>query len=586
MKKAILILFVFLTQFNLPLVSQAIEINEQSHQFVEFNNVLSLENDKWLIGGDMPNQESDFYFKIVDSLSQISAINNPIFSEREIEKIEVRGNLGYVLNKINGGSYISRFSINSNFISLQNSEPIESDEKINNLKILPNGKLVAVGYKIINNQFRAFLKILKSNGVVDFIDYSTPGYYSDVVPLPDSTFILTGGFGENQIFGGRKYNQYYEQLGDIMEGIESDQIFSIENNGYLLLKDQTITKLDNDFQIETSVDFGSYGEMIDLAVDNENSFLLYQKEGEAPMILRINHSLEIEDSFSAEDENFQAKSMDVSESELGIGGYLIPNIPFNNTLFLYPSISGFFKIFSKNGIGSDEDIDLEIFEVTVEDHEKDFDCGAPEMTSSYHLNLKKIKVGLVNKGSKTINDVDLFMEVLGLKLCVTGTPTPQYYLQKEEFSLLRLDPGDTLRWRISSLEFPQRIEDTTSINICVWHTTVEGQRDNNPANDYFCGEVDLETGYVEAPIIEPTEGEYLFFPNPINEKLTVSLLRAPYQPTSIKFYDYLGRELDIKYSIAARAKYKEFDASELPSGFYFMRISNDLFEDMIRVYVN
>jgi hypothetical protein len=304
------------------------------------------------------------------------------------------------------------------------------------------------------------------------------------------------------------------------------------------------------------------------------------------MVLRLNHSLEVEDFFSVGDEKFQAKSMDVSESEIGICGYLIPAVPFNNTSHLYPSTSGFLKTFSKDGMSNEEEIDLEIFEVTVEDHEKDFACGEPGTTSSYHLNLKNIKIGLVNKGSKTINDVDLFLEVLGLKLCVTGTPTPQYYFQKEEFSILRLEPGDTLRWRTSPLEFPQRIEDTSTINICVWHTTVEGRRDSNPVNDYFCGEAILKTGYVEQPIKEPTEGEYLFYPNPINEKLTVSLLRAPFEPTLIKFYDYLGRESDVKYSIAARAKYKEFDISQLASGFYFVHISNEFFEDMIRVYVN
>jgi hypothetical protein len=585
MKRAILILFVFLAQFDLPLVAQSMEINDQSRQFVEFNNVLSLGDGKWLLGGvEDPGGDNNLYFKIVDSLFEITS-NNNTSQERIIEKMVVKGNVGFVLNTINNQEYISKFSFSSNSLLFHSSALISSDEIINNIRILPNGNLVAVGYKIIDNQLRSFFKIFQGNMIVDFSDYSEPGYYSDVVSLADSTFVLTGGFGATQIFGGRKYNMYYEQIGDIMEGIESDQIFPL-NNGYLLLKDQTLTKLDSDFQIETSVNFVNYGFIRDVVVDDEKAFLLYQNPGESPMILRLNSFLELEDLFSVEDEKFQAKSIDVSESEIGICGYLIPAVPFNNTPHMHPSTSGFFKTFSKNEMSNEEEMDLEIFEVTVEDHEKDFACGEPGTTSSYHLNLKNIKVGLVNKGSKTINDVDLFLEVLGLKLCVTGTPTPQYYFQKEEFSILRLEPGDTLRWRTSPFEFPQRIEDTSTINICVWHTTVEGRRDFNPINDYFCGEVVLKTGYVEEPIKEPTEGEYLFYPNPINEKLTVSLLRAPYEPTLIKFYDYLGRESDVKYSIAARAKYKEFDISQLPSGFYFVRISNEFFEDMIRVYVN
>lgn len=588
MKKALLILSVFLTQFNLFLVAQTIEINDQSHQFVEFNNVLSLGNERWLLAGSGDSGNgNEMYLMAVDSSTEVSTFYTSNSSQtRVIEKVDVQGNLGYALTTIDNQRYISKFSINSNSISFKFHQSTTSDESFNNLKILPNGNVVAVGYKIVDNQAKAFFKVIKSNSAIDFSDYFMFGYFSDVVVFPDTSFILTGSFGDNQTFGGKKFNKYYEQQGDILEGIESDRIFPLENNGYFLFNNQTITKLDNDFQIGNSVDFGSYGFIIDMAVDDENVFLLYQKVGEPPMVLRLNHSLEVENSFFVEDENFRAKSVDVSESELGIGGYLIPTVPFNNTSHLYPSTSGFFKTFSKEGMSGEEDFDLEIFEVTVEDHEKEFPCGAPEMTSSYRLNLKNIKVALVNNGSETINNVDLFMEVLGLKLCVTGIPTPQYYLQKEEFSLLRLDPGDTLRWRLSAIEFPQRIEDTASVNICVWHTTVEDKRDLNPDNDYFCGEVTLKTGYVETPIIEPTTEEYLFFPNPINQKLTVSLLRAPFEPTELKFYDYMGRELDLKYFIAARAKYKEFDVSQLPSGFYFMKISNDLFEDMVRVYVN
>jgi len=522
----------------------------------------------------------------VDSLSEFSASNIANQNQRVVEKIITKGNRGYIINTINNQPYISRFTIGSSSISFGISKPILPDEKVNGLGILSNGDLVTVGYKIVDNESRTFLKIYSSHLGIRFIDYETPGYFNDVVVLSDTTFMLTGSFGETQLFGGRVYNQYYEQQGDIMEDLESDQIFQIENNGYLLLKNQTITKLDNDFQIEHSADFGSYGSMIDMEEDDENVFLLYQKPEEPPMVLKLNLDLDVEDAFFVEDEKFRANDMAVSETELGIGGYLIPTIPFNNTSNLYSSTSGYFKTFSKEGISASHDFDLEIFEVTVEDHEKDFSCNEPEKTSSYQLDLKNIKLGLVNHGSKTINNVELFMEILGVELCVTNVSIPKYHLQQDELSLLRLEPGDTLRWRIFTSEFPQRIEDTTSINLCVWHTTVENKKDVNPANDYFCGEVTLETGYVEPPIIEPTEGEYLMFPNPLNDVMTVSLAEEPFDPTVIEFYDYMGRELDLKYFIAARAKYKEFDVSQLPSGFYFMKISNDIFEDMIRVYVN
>lgn len=588
MKKAILILSIFLTQFHFSLVAQSVEINDQSQQFVEINNVLTIGNERWLLAGSADSgNENELYLKTLDSLTEINAFNNSNISQtRIVEKVEVQGNLGYALTSIDNQKYISRFSINFSSILFHNHVSVASDEIINNLKILPSGNVIVVGYKTIDNQIRAFFKVIKPSSAVEFSDYFMSGYFSDVVVSSDSTFILTGKFGENQTFGGKKYNQYYEQEGDIMPDLESDQIFPIENNGYLLLKYQTITKLDNDFQIEASVDFGSYGLMINMAVDDENAFLLYQEEEESPMILRINHSLEVEDFFAVEDKNFRAQSMDVSENEIGIGGYLIPSIPFNNTPYIYPSTSGYFKTFLKNGTTENEDFDLEIIGVTVGDHEKDFLCGLPETTNSYHLNLKKIKVGFVNKGTKVINDVALFMEAHGVELCGTGTPTTKYHVWKESISLLNLEPNDTSWWRISSAEFSQKIEDTTSVNICVWHTTVEDRRDLNADNDYFCGEVFLEKGYVEPPIIEPTEGEYLIYPNPLDEVMKVSLLRAPFEPTLIKFYDYVGREVGQKYLIAPRAQFKEFDISQLPSGFYYMRISNDLFEDIVRVYVN
>ena len=589
MKKAILILTVLLVQFNFSLVAQTIEINDQSLQYATIENVFYLGNEKWLLGGDAEEiYEEELYLKVVDSLSEISVAIDPNSSTIiTIEKFKVKGNLGYGLFRRNGARVIGRFEIFPTHISILGFLGIAADEVIQNFEVLPNGNLVVVGTKVVGSEYRGVDRVLNAgiNSLI-FEDYLSPGYFSDVLVMPDSTFLLTGGFGENQIFGGKKYSQTYEELGDIMEGIESDQIFPIENNGYLLLKDQTITKLDNDFQIETSVDFASYGLILNMVVDDENVFLLYQEYGATAMILRINHSLEVENSFELEDENFRAESMDVSENEIGIGGYVIPNVPFSNTPSLYPSTSGYFKTFSKNGMSEGEDVDLEIIGVKVVDHEKEYYCGLPEMTSSYLLHLKNIKVGLVNKGTTVINSVDLFMEVVGLNLCVTGTPTSKYYSWQEHFSLLNLEPNDTLWWRISPIEFIQKIEDTTSVNLCMWHTSVENKRDLNPANDYFCGDVPLETGYVEPPIIEPNQGEVLIFPNPLNEKMTVSLSQVPFDPTVIEFYDYMGRALDLKYFIAPRAKYKEFDISQLASGFYFCKISNDLFEDMIRVYVN
>ena len=80
--------------------------------------------------------------------------------------------------------------------------------------------------------------------------------------------------------------------------------------------------------------------------------------------------------------------------------------------------------------------------------------------------------------------------------------------------------------------------------------------------------------------------DFLIFPNPLNNLMKVSLKEAPFDPTLIEFYDYLGREIEPKYFIAPRAKYKEIDISSIPAGFYFLRISNDLIEKVVKVYVD
>ena len=84
------------------------------------------------------------------------------------------------------------------------------------------------------------------------------------------------------------------------------------------------------------------------------------------------------------------------------------------------------------------------------------------------------------------------------------------------------------------------MDDSTSVDICVWHTSVDNQRDQNDDDNYFCGEVELKKGYVEPPIIEPVDDEVFVYPNPINDFVKVSLKQAPTSPTLIEFYETLS----------------------------------------------
>lgn len=386
-------------------------------------------------------------------------------------------------------------------------------------------------------------------------------------------------------YSGRKYSKEYDFEEDVLAGIELDKIFQIDD-GYFILKNKTLSKLDNDFQIENSITLEDYGEMIDMEIDAENVFLLFQKENETPKIFKINNDLEIISFFNVEDEYFRPNDIHLSEDEIGIGGYLVPNVPFNNTPFLYPSTSGYFKTIPKDGMVEEETIDLKIIDVKVENHEKIYNCGSPNSAGTYLLNLKNIKVRFVNNGTSTINNIDLFAQVEGVEDCVSSSFGSEYYLQKEELKLLHLAPGDTIDWRISPIEFLQNMDDSTFVNICIWHTSVNNQRDQNDDENYFCGEVKLEKLFEELPIVKSKDEEVLIYPNPLDDVMTVSLLQAPFEPTVIEFTDFLGRELGEKYYIAPRAKYKELDISDVPSGYYFVFISNDLISKGVLVYVN
>ena len=587
MKRAILILILFLTQIHFFIMAQSVELNDQVQQFVEISTVKNLKNEQWVLGGNATsNGVDDWYFVSLDSIRKKESQNN-FFDHKNIEQIIMSDggiDSGFALVK-DDKTHLSRVYVYANSITMNNKYTFDDDEEVLNIKKV-GGKVMALGRKIVNSEERAFIKIFQSSLLLEFADYSTPGYFSDYIQINDSTFYATGS---SQGYGGRAYNQYFETVGNVLENLESDRVYKIgeyPQEEYFLLKDQTITKVNKNFSDPESVNFESYGKLIDMEVDLNYGYLLFQNEGEAPNILKINTSMEEVNHFIIEDEYFIANDLDLSNDEIGIGGFLVPNIPFNHSPFLYPSTSGFFTTISKNGIPNIREFELEILDVKIEDHEKKYLCGIPDLTDAYQLNLKNIQVTLVNNGTDIIENADFFVEVKGVEECNSDPTTPKYHLQKDNFNLIHLDPGDTLEWRIPAFEFPQNINDSSIVDICIWHTAVENQRDINYENNYFCGEVSLKEGYVEEPILYPTETEFLIYPNPLNSLMKVSLKRAPFESTLIEIYDYVGREVSQKYFIAARAKYKEFDISQLPSGFYYLRISNELFEEVVRVYVN
>ncbi len=587
MKKAILILSLFFLQTSSILQAQLLEHNDQTFQYVQFTSIQNFNGGNWLLGGNSNSGGDDgLYLVSIDSTS-VNKIAGNFYNYNNVDQLVISSDFGagYILIK-DDETYLARVYNALENPALTGKYTFNDNEEILKIEVIDGNKVIALGRKTVDGEDRAFFKIFKNSFQVEFADYTYPGYYSDYQKINDSTFYVTGS---NLDYGGRKYNQYYEDQGLVLENLESDRVFPLgefQNEGYFFLKDKTITKTTSSFIELSSVNFESYGEMIDMEADHNFGYLLFQDEGEVAKILKIDGSLQVVSSFDIDDELFVVNELELSDGEIGIGGYLIPNIPFNNTPFLYPHTSGFFKVFSKNGISSEREMDLEIADVKIEDHEKNFTCGSPDQSEVFDLNLKNIKVTMINRGTKTINKAEIFVEAKGMEECSSSQITPKYHRQKDDLTLLRMEPGDTLIWRISAFEFSQSIQDSTEVELCIWATTVENERDKNDENNYFCGKVTLGNGYFETPIVEPTNDEFLIYPNPLKEIMKVSLLQAPFEPTLIEFYDYLGREVGQRYFIAARAKYKEFDISQLPSGFYYMRISNDVFEDIVRVYMN
>ena len=590
MKKAILILFIFLFQNNSFLQAQSLELVEQSRQFVQINTILNYNDDNWILGGSSNSvEDDDWYFVSLDS-NGIKLPNQNLFEYKNIDQITISedGQWSNVLVK-GSKTYLSRFYLTSLLIINGRHTLDEEGEEILKVISLSQNRVLVLGSKIVNSEKRALVRVLAPFYTVAFEDYSTPGYFNDYIRLNDNTFYVTGNI---MGYGGREFNQDYENQGDILQGLESDRIFKVgqtQGEGFFLLKNQTVTKVNSSLFNEGSVNFGSYGECIDMEVDHEFGYLLFQKVGEAPMVLKINSDLELVNSFQVEDEYFIANDMSLSNERIGIGGYLIPSIPDYTAPFLYPTTAGFFRTYSKDGMAKERELDLGIIDIKVEDYEKKYTCGPREIANNYELNLKNIKVTLVNEGTKVINKAEIFIEAKGVGKCYTADQTtPSYYHHKAEFDLLHLEPGDTASWRLSPFEFkfPQNIQDTTEVELCAWIVSVENERDVTHGNNYFCKEVTLEKGYVESPIVTPTEDNFIIYPNPLDQVMKVSLLNAPFEPTLIELYDFLGREVGQKYYIASRAKYKEFDIAQIPSGFYYLRISNDLFEEVVRVYVN
>lgn len=103
------------------------------------------------------------------------------------------------------------------------------------------------------------------------------------------------------------------------------------------------------------------------------------------------------------------------------------------------------------------------------------------------------------------------------------------------------------------------------------------QLDNNGLESYF-GPIMLNPNSAENPEVIPVEFKLnQNYPNPFNPQTSITFTVANSGFTTLKVYNILGNEISTLFNSIAEAgkKYNvEFNASSLPSGIYFYKLSN------------
>jgi len=151
-------------------------------------------------------------------------------------------------------------------------------------------------------------------------------------------------------------------------------------------------------------------------------------------------------------------------------------------------------------------------------------------------------------------------EVLGMRLDLTGTPVDASYSRVNWF------PGTMYRPSVSG-----RYRNASGLNTySTYANSLTGDllvKDSPCFTDMFKQETSVEQS-VE-------EGELQTFPNPFNDRLTISLLQNEAVAQSVSIIDMQGRVLKTWNGITLGTQQLEWDASEVAPGLYMVKQQSD-----------
>lgn len=589
MKRFPLLILSLFFLLKTPSTAQDFNWNFFQENYNKTTTAFSLGNDRWLVGirvdADNNNGLNVGVVHMVDSTGSIwSDANIDRISGRTIiERFLRNGDKIFVLIRAYSNSYIISYLLKED--SMEFVDMIEFEERIliDKIELLPNGKIIGIGSDLrtsVSTSY-AYWTVISHDFTQEHEDFSYLGRINDLILLEDSTFLLSGGIGDTIDYGMKKMDLNYNELESYLPGIFLFRSLQMDNKDIFITWNGLIQKLNSSFEIDTTIFLSNIEVMKDIKVDG-NKLYVFGAKNNVNKILELDDNLSLVDSHFIDIPNFIPEKIDVQNGIFIIAGKHTLNIPDQGVPHSYPKITASFYTYLKNKTPNFSNNNLKVESVRVNKFARVKDC-TPHF-NKYNLLLKIVEVDVVNKGDIPIEKFNLFIRAPGLQNCSDYTPEGRPYDQTKRISNIMLMPGDSMRVIFQDMKFPQYIQDSVTINLCVWVNAVNQKIDGDMNDNIICDEYELiQTEYVEAPIVAPEENELLIYPNPSSNRIAVSLKTAPFKPSVIEFFDMIGRRMQSNI-IAPRATYKEIDISNLPDGIYFVRVKNDLVEETIRFF--
>ncbi len=548
------------------LPAQDLNLALQSDFFSFAHVVIPVEEDKWLVGGEVGRfygfPAFNPYLAMIDDQGNLlweRRIHNILGTERGlVNKIipTEKGNF-LVIGEASGCDYglpgfLAEYDIEGNQLSFK--EVFE----VGQISVqLPSGDLLT-GHSDWSN----FGRVDQAEGLI----WEKQLYFSHQFRLRDLALTPDGrayALGERWLF------RIDPEEGEILVDIPIQagvKLLSLQDqNGIWLLQEGKLQRFNADLQLIHEVAINPEVEGYALQEINGEIYVMGRNANQETAILVYHQDLEFLRDFSVMDRHFLVKDVAYRNSELLFVGNKIAgefegavNLYYEELPFRIKGSHIFTHSFDTVGQRIDNPLDIAVEGISYVGTPNPEDLGYYCQSVTF----SQVEVKIENTGEEVLAEVSLnsrFNRCQGI--CASAFT---YFYTFED---LNLAPGESISLPVGDIHAPG-IPEQDEVELCFWISRPNNKIDRQGANDMSCQRLlinevrDLDENF-----------QINLFPNPTREHLYLAFDRMPPADLEGRIFNTLGQTLH-SFRVPKGIQRKQLMIQHLPPGSYYLSLED------------